>query len=338
MAIDKLVESQLELIATRREEAAEAERLAGIAGDNARTLRRTAASLLVNAELSPLSVEERKNEAQKQFNAALALATDGTPMDAESQQAIDQLSELAQNDLQASLAFYGSSSEYAARFETVQKALLSVASQQESIEQQQLNTMNSILAELESMNAANGNQPLYVSAGNGQYVSTGAGGYAAGLDLGYNPDRQLQIVDLYRAAGLTFRGAGEGQIGQDRSGNALLDELLRQSGFANGGAFSNGNIIPFRKGGVVGGTTFFDIGAMGEAGPEAIMPLERGADGRLGVVVHGGGAGGGDALAAVAEGLSRVEGRLAAIEANTGKQARIADREAARPKAAGGSR
>jgi len=29
---------------------------------------------------------------------------------------------------------------------------------------------------------------------------------------------------------------------------------------------------------------------MGEAGPEAIMPLTRGADGRLGVQVQGGGA------------------------------------------------
>jgi phage-related minor tail protein len=33
------------------------------------------------------------------------------------------------------------------------------------------------------------------------------------------------------------------------------------------------------------------MGLMGEAGPEAIMPLKRGADGKLGVAVNGGGNG-----------------------------------------------
>ena len=31
------------------------------------------------------------------------------------------------------------------------------------------------------------------------------------------------------------------------------------------------------------------VGIMGEAGPEAIMPLKRGANGKLGVEMHGGG-------------------------------------------------
>ena len=48
-----------------------------------------------------------------------------------------------------------------------------------------------------------------------------------------------------------------------------------------------GNILPFSKGGIVSSPTVFDLGnttgLMGEAGPEAIMPLARGADGRLGV-------------------------------------------------------
>jgi phage-related minor tail protein len=49
---------------------------------------------------------------------------------------------------------------------------------------------------------------------------------------------------------------------------------------------------PFAKGGVVGGPAHFamrgGMGLMGEAGPEAIMPLARGADGRLGVQAGGG--------------------------------------------------
>ena len=63
--------------------------------------------------------------------------------------------------------------------------------------------------------------------------------------------------------------------------------------FANGGAFSQGRVTPFAKGGVVGGPTTFPMrggtGLMGEAGPEAIMPLTRGSDGRLGVAAQGGG-------------------------------------------------
>lgn len=50
---------------------------------------------------------------------------------------------------------------------------------------------------------------------------------------------------------------------------------------------------PFAKGGVVAGPTYFPMrggaGLMGEAGPEAIMPLSRGADGSLGVRMEGGG-------------------------------------------------
>lgn len=62
--------------------------------------------------------------------------------------------------------------------------------------------------------------------------------------------------------------------------------------FANGGAFSQGKVMPFAKGGIVGGPTTFPMrggrGLMGEAGPEAIIPLTRGPDGRLGVQAGGG--------------------------------------------------
>lgn len=62
--------------------------------------------------------------------------------------------------------------------------------------------------------------------------------------------------------------------------------------FANGAAFSQGKVMPFAKGGIVGTPTTFPMrggrGLMGEAGPEAIMPLARGPDGRLGVQAGGG--------------------------------------------------
>ena len=63
--------------------------------------------------------------------------------------------------------------------------------------------------------------------------------------------------------------------------------------FSKGAAFGAGRVAAFARGGVVDGPTHFPmrggVGLMGEAGPEAIMPLTRGADGRLGVRGAGGG-------------------------------------------------
>lgn len=66
------------------------------------------------------------------------------------------------------------------------------------------------------------------------------------------------------------------------------------SGFAKGAAFAGGRVTPFAQGGVVAAPTYFpmaggQLGLMGERGAEAILPLARGADGRLGVAAQGGG-------------------------------------------------
>jgi tape measure domain-containing protein len=58
---------------------------------------------------------------------------------------------------------------------------------------------------------------------------------------------------------------------------------------ADGNVFHRGALVPFAGGGVVAGPTTFPMsggrmGLMGEAGAEAIMPLRRGADGKLGVM------------------------------------------------------
>jgi hypothetical protein len=65
-------------------------------------------------------------------------------------------------------------------------------------------------------------------------------------------------------------------------------------GSAKGNAFASGSVVPFANGGVVSAPTLFPMsgartGLMGEAGPEAIMPLSRGPDGRLGVRASGAG-------------------------------------------------
>ncbi|MBZ4024041.1 phage tail protein [Rhodobacter sp. TJ_12] len=69
--------------------------------------------------------------------------------------------------------------------------------------------------------------------------------------------------------------------------NGMTGLLGRVFPFEQGGAFSAGQVLPFARGGVVSAPTAFPmrrgLGLMGEAGPEAILPLARGADGRLGV-------------------------------------------------------
>jgi len=72
--------------------------------------------------------------------------------------------------------------------------------------------------------------------------------------------------------------------------NGLASSIMP---FADGASFAQGRVMPFAGGGVVTAATSFPMrggtGLMGEAGPEAIMPLARGADGRLGVATSGGG-------------------------------------------------
>jgi phage-related minor tail protein len=70
---------------------------------------------------------------------------------------------------------------------------------------------------------------------------------------------------------------------------ALMEGILP---FEKGGAFTQGRVQPFAKGGIVSSPTMFPMrgggtGLMGEAGPEAIMPLSRGPDGKLGVRAGG---------------------------------------------------
>lgn len=63
--------------------------------------------------------------------------------------------------------------------------------------------------------------------------------------------------------------------------------------FAKGGVLQQAMPVPFADGGVVSAPVAFPLrsgrtGLAGEAGPEAILPLARGRDGRLGVRAGGG--------------------------------------------------
>lgn len=76
--------------------------------------------------------------------------------------------------------------------------------------------------------------------------------------------------------------AGAAVSGLSGSGaNGLLPALW------TGAASLFSSVTPFAKGGVVASPTYFGLdsglGVAGEAGAEAVLPLSRGADGRLGV-------------------------------------------------------
>ena len=90
-----------------------------------------------------------------------------------------------------------------------------------------------------------------------------------------------QMASLFLQAGIGgFKGA-------DGTGGSGLLGL-----FADGGVIAKNKVVPFAYGGIVKKPTLFPMangaGLMGEAGPEAIMPLRRGPGGRLGVESSGG--------------------------------------------------
>jgi hypothetical protein len=106
-----------------------------------------------------------------------------------------------------------------------------------------------------------------------------------------------------------------------RQTNADWAALKSLAGFADGGVFTNG---------IVSQPTLFNMAQMGEAGPEAIMPLSRGADGSLGVNLWGSGARRDEALVAEIRALRQEMTELHAAARSTAvatnKTARILDR------------
>jgi lambda family phage tail tape measure protein len=109
-----------------------------------------------------------------------------------------------------------------------------------------------------------------------------------------------QMIAQYIAIGIArmFAGLGGGGGFAPSGPLAAVGNVNTDvSGFfapsAKGNAFGANGIIPFAKGGIVNSPTLFPFakgtGLMGEAGPEAIMPLQRGANGKLGVLASGSG-------------------------------------------------
>jgi phage-related minor tail protein len=120
---------------------------------------------------------------------------------------------------------------------------------------------------------------------------------------------RMQAVKLFMSF-FPDLGGGGGGGGSNGSGFVIPPDNLTPA--ANGNAFGRNGLIPFAKGGVVNKPTLFPFangtGLMGEAGPEAILPLSRGPNGRLGVEALGGGAGATNIVVNVDASGSSVEG------------------------------
>tara|TARA_R110002124_G_scaffold9586_9_gene49243 strand:+ start:2119 stop:2667 length:549 start_codon:yes stop_codon:yes gene_type:complete len=123
-----------------------------------------------------------------------------------------------------------------------------------------------------------------------------------------------RIGDLADGVARAISSAFRGALSDGKSFRSLLGDIarsfadialkaaIRPLGNLVGGLVGNlfastnpalGGVTPFAKGGVIAAPSYFPLGqglgVMGEAGAEAVMPLQRGADGRLGVAGGRGG-------------------------------------------------
>jgi len=138
-------------------------------------------------------------------------------------------------------------------------------------------------------------------------MSDGFDGFRSELgDVSVELDRIGDLADgVAKSLSRAFRGA----VLDGKSLNSVLGQVARsfadialQAAFKPLGtlvgglvesvfAATNPAVTPFAKGGVVAAPSYFplgrDLGLMGEAGAEAILPLQRGSDGRLGVAGGG---------------------------------------------------
>ena len=107
------------------------------------------------------------------------------------------------------------------------------------------------------------------------------GAFTKAVESGKSFDQTLQAITQSLAKMVINAGMQPVQQGL----SALLSTAL--SGIGGGGGGGAQSITPFADGGIVAKPTFFGsnggAGLMGERGAEAIIPLSRGPDGRLGL-------------------------------------------------------
>ncbi len=164
---------------------------------------------------------------------------------------------------------------------------------------QSLETLETALGAATGMTQAFGNELSRLDealGGTAKEVTTLSRGVSRGLKraidgLVFDGDKLSVALDTVAQSMLNTAYSVSVKPVTDRIGgligegmNSLFNGLFQ---FADGGSFAQGRVMPFANGGIVNGPTMFPMrggtGLMGEAGPEAIMPLTRGSDGKLGV-------------------------------------------------------
>ncbi|OYW62749.1 MAG: hypothetical protein B7Z31_00315 [Rhodobacterales bacterium 12-65-15] len=132
--------------------------------------------------------------------------------------------------------------------------------------------------------------------------------FAEGVDgmlKGFGTMLQRMVADAAAAQVMKslFGELGGGAAGDSGIAGTALAWLGSLTASANGNAFAGGQVQAFASGGILGSQggmlnrpTVFPmanggLGIGGEAGVEAVMPLKRGSDGKLGVAAGGGGGG-----------------------------------------------
>ena len=137
--------------------------------------------------------------------------------------------------------------------------------------------------------------------GRARALTAGATGFASAMSRAFNQSviQGKQLDDVLKGLALrlsnmavtaAFKPIASGLAGG--LDNLFAGLFAGGSGGGNSLKAAMGAIKPFAAGGVIGTPTYFPltqggVGLAGEAGPEAILPLARGAGGRLGVAASG---------------------------------------------------
>lgn len=125
--------------------------------------------------------------------------------------------------------------------------------------------------------------------------------FYSGRNLAGLSDQQFENLKSERREGHRASGADWAFGNTDTIANAIREMQQSQQSlvglrqdykaltgkaapFANGGIFEQGRVA---ANSIVSSPTYFDMGLMGEADPEAVVPLSRGAGGRLGIDATG---------------------------------------------------
>ena len=209
--------------------------------------------------------------------------------------------------LQERIALIGQESEASARLTAKNRLLTEAKRRGLDLDQVNVATGETLRAEIDRQSEAIGRlaQEYDLTSEKQEFMAGASATLKDGiLDAAMAADNAgdffSALADRIKRAALEALLFNEGPFGRTGGGSGLLGGLIG-SAFngigkllfnANGNAFSGGRVVPFATGGVVTGPTTFPMrggtGLMGEAGPEAIMPLTR-IGGKLGVAAAGGG-------------------------------------------------